>query len=454
MHAMLLATLMLSLGSVAESGGQDVTGVAASAAQPTIEQQLAEASALLDRSRYNEAIEIFDRVLVRIPDFGPALAGRAAANAWTNRLDEATRDVDAAARSMPDAAVIHRVRAIIAQRRSDDTTAIAEYSRSLELEPGQPFALRIRAYLYQRAGNHAAALADAETLIGAFPHEPESYVLKADLLIGQRARPQAAAEAERLIRLFPQDPSGLVAAARIYDSLSDRSRALAAIDRAVALDPDSYSYLALRGGFRRWDDFAGRRADFAAALALDPGNTSIITQLALVDFKERRWRDAIARFSTVLADEPNDYGLLTYRAMAHLNAGDRAAAERDYRAATTVSAGADDFNLLCASFGREGFALDWGMEACNRAVTANASESSYRISRGLIALRQGRLDAALADYDAAIAADRRRADGFYGRALVHHRKGSSREAQADRAEALAIDPGIAEAFQSYGFTDF
>ena len=140
--------------------------------------------------------------------------------------------------------------------------------------------------------------------------------------------------------------------------------------------------------------------------------------------------------------------------MAYLNAGERALAERDYRTAMAASEGADDFSLICGSLAREGFALEWAFEACNRAVGLDAGESVYRANRGLVELRLGRLDAALADYDAAVAADARRADGYYGRALVHHRRGEGQAAAADRAEALAIDPGIAESYRSYGFTDF
>jgi tetratricopeptide (TPR) repeat protein len=420
----------------------------------TVNDEVARAAIMVENGRNEEAMQIFNAILARTPDYGPALANRAIAYAWTNRLDEAARDLDAATRVMPDAAVVHRARAIIADRRSDAATAIAEFSRSLELEPGNRLALQFRAHMFQRAGNHAAALADAEAYIAAHPEDPDAYTLKADLLIGQRQPSLAAVEAGQLIRLFPENAYALAAAARIYDGLADRDRALAAVNQAIAREPDFFYYRLLRARFRRWDDFAGRRADLEAALARDPGNNEIITWLGLLDFKERKWGDVIARFSAILEREPRDFGLLAYRAMAHLNAGDRARAERDYRTALAAASGADDFSLVCGSFAREGFALDWAMEACDRAVTLNSNESAYHANRGLVELRLGRLDAALLDYNAAIEADRRRADGYYGRALLFHRRGDRQAAEADRAQALAIDPGIAEAYSEYGFPDF
>jgi tetratricopeptide (TPR) repeat protein len=453
MHILLFAILLSFDGAPAPPGATQGTAVAPEA-QPTIEEQMSEGEDKLGLRRYEDAIAIFNRVLGRIPDFGPALAQRALAHAWTNRLDEATRDIDAAARAMPDNVLLHVVRGTIAQRRSDDPAAIAEYTRALALEPGNRHALRSRAYLYQRGRNHEAALADAESYIATYPHSIEGYVLKADLLVGQRERARATAEADRLMAVSPDDAQFLAAAARIYDALADREHALAAMDRAVAREPGFFGYRLYRAEFRRWDDFAGRRADLEAALALSPDHGDILTRLALLDFKQRRWREAIARFSEVLALEPRDFGLLAYRTMAYLNAGDRALAQRDFHTALAAAEGADDFDLICFSFVREGFALDWAMDTCNRALAINANESAYRANRGLAELRLGRLDAALTDYNVAIEADPRRAGAYYGRALVRHRQGDQAGAAADRREALTIDPAIVETYQSYGFTDF
>jgi tetratricopeptide (TPR) repeat protein len=454
MYAALFAGLLLLNGAGAVQSSQAPENTAVIQGQPAVADQMEEGQGLLDRRSFQEAIELFSNVLARIPDYGPALAQRALAYARTNRPVDATRDLDAAARAMPDSALLHIVRATIAEGRSDNPTAIAEYGSALALEPGNQDALRARAHIYQREANHEAALADAETYIAAWPDSVDGYILKADLLIGQRERARAAAEADRLMREFPDDDRFLAAAATIYDRLADRPHAIAAMDSVIARNPDVSFLRRNRAAFRRWDDFAGRRADLDAALRLDPGNADTVTGLALLDFKERKWRDVITRFSSILASEPRDFGVLAYRAMAYMNAGEQALAERDYRAAMAASEGADDFSLICGSLAREGFALEWALEACNRAVALDADDSTHRANRGLVELRLGRLDAALADYDRAVAADAREAPGYYGRALVHHRRGEQQAAAADRAEALAIDPGIAETYQSYGFTDF
>ena len=127
---------------------------------------------------------------------------------------------------------------------------------------------------------------------------------------------------------------------------------------------------------------------------------------------------------------------------------------KDYQAALLAASGADDLNLICRSFATENVALDWALEACDRALAAKPGESRYLANRALIRLRLGQLDAALTDYDAAITADDRRADAFFGRGLVRWRLGNKVSADADRIEAMARDPDVLERFRELGFTEF
>ena len=81
--------------------------------------------AMADLGRYNEAISTYSLALKQDPNNGIVLANRALAYAWTNRIDEAARDLAAAEKRMADVAVLHRVRAIIANRKSDQDTELA-----------------------------------------------------------------------------------------------------------------------------------------------------------------------------------------------------------------------------------------------------------------------------------------------------------------------------------------
>lgn len=407
----------------------------------------------MDLRRWEEAIHLLKLALEIEPDNGVAYANRALAYGWTNRLDEASKDLAAAEKLIPGTAVLHRIRAIIADRRSDEVTELAELSKSLELEPENPMALQFRAWILHWKGEEAEALRDADAYIRAHPKDPDAYALKADLLLAQHKPNLAAEEAKRLATLFPGDPYAMSTAARIYAALGDRTRALQEITRAITEDPESAHYYKLRAKLRNWDDIQGRRKDLEAALALQADDLGVITETALLDFQEGRWSKAVTEFSLILTLEPRDFGVLAYRAMAREKLGDKVNAERDYAAAMAAASGASDFNLICEALAYEGIALDRALTACNRAIELDPQEGFYRNTRGLVQFRLGRVDSALTDFDFAIAADKRRPQPFYGRALARWRNGDRAGALEDLSRARSIRPDIDEKYRKHGFID-
>ena len=71
-------------------------------------------------------------------------------------------------------------------------------------------------------------------------------------------------------------------------------------------------------------------------------------------------------------------------------------------------------------------------------------------SRGLVQLRLGSLDKAIADYDAALGQRPRTGWSLYGRGLARIRKGLKAEGEADLAAAIAIQPNLPERAKHYG----
>jgi tetratricopeptide (TPR) repeat protein len=246
----------------------------------------------------------------------------------------------------------------------------------------------------------------------------------------------------------------MVAAARIFSAANRRDRAIETIGRAIARNPGWFEHYMARANFRSWDDFHGRRQDLETALRLNPGNLEVEARLAELSLEQGKWGDAVTHFSTVLAKEPRDYGLLAGRSAAYRKAGNEALAALDHAAALSASEGAGDFSTLCWVYAAYDAALDWALDACDRALALDPDRYTALANRGMVKLRLGRLDEALADYSAAIAADKRQANPWYGRALVHFRKGDKAAADADRKTALTLDPRVREAFEPYGFKDF
>ena len=87
---------------------------------------------------------------------------------------------------------------------------------------------------------------------------------------------------------------------------------------------------------------------------------------------------------------------------------------------------------------------------CDAAVRAVPGNASYLDSRGLVSLRLGDDDRAIADFDAALALQPRLAWGLEGRGLAEQHKGLAQQSDRDLAAAAAISADIRERAERYG----
>jgi tetratricopeptide (TPR) repeat protein len=88
--------------------------------------------------------------------------------------------------------------------------------------------------------------------------------------------------------------------------------------------------------------------------------------------------------------------------------------------------------------------------ACDKAVAGGAHTAATYDSRALAHLRAGRMEAAIADYDAALRIDPKLALALYGRGLAKIKRGQTAFGDADIAAAKAARPDVVEEFARYG----
>ena len=87
---------------------------------------------------------------------------------------------------------------------------------------------------------------------------------------------------------------------------------------------------------------------------------------------------------------------------------------------------------------------------CDAALRRLKAAASFD-SRGLVELRMGQYDRAIADYSAALKLNPRTAWSLYGRGLARRHKNDP-SAQNDLNAALAIDPALAARAQALGLS--
>jgi tetratricopeptide (TPR) repeat protein/predicted aspartyl protease len=196
--------------------------------------------------------------------------------------------------------------------------------------------------------------------------------------------------------------------------------ALSSFDQALKLKPDYAQALLVRGELRMsLKNYDGGKADFVAALALDP---SLRLKAADSYSMAGRLEDALADYDLWIAAHPRNEDLarpLNGRCWA------RAMLDRD---------------------------LDKALADCNEALQLWPGGSTILDSRGMVFLRLKQPDKAIADYNVALKQAPRQAWSLYGRGLAKQLKGLTGEGAADIAAAIAIDPQIVEEAKPYGIS--
>ncbi len=182
-------------------------------------------------------------------------------------------------------------------------------------------------------------------------------------------------------------------------------------DQAIKLKPDNPDALMMRGRLRLGSgDEAGAKADFDAALKLDPSLRPLVGDAYV---NAGLYEAAIPEFDQWIAANPRDDRL------------------------------AKALNERCWARALWGHDLDKALEDCNAALKLTPHTSNVLDSRGLVRLRLGQLDASIADYDESLKLQPKNAWSLYGRGVAEQRAGRKDQADADLKASAAIAPDLA-----------
>ena len=437
----------------------------------------------LQTGKLDEAITDFTEAHRLDPDNKWAMADRGIAYVWKREFDKATDDFAAAEAVAPDNPALIRGRALLAELTGDFDKAVSGYSKSLANDPDNVFAkvhrasslielgkteealqdlddvlkadpsnaaaLTARATAYRSLGQNDKALADSEAVVKQGKVPPQLRLLRANIFRSQGKSSLVVREADLLIKENPDSDYALVAAGKIFSAAGQRDKALDAIDRALAVHPYAYIYLN-RSVVRPPKDYAARMADIDEALKLEPGNAEALGMKASLLMQQRNYSESVAAYDAALgASDGSDLDFRRGRAVALYKSGKTAEAEKAFVEIRSRSKSAMDLNNLCWDQATADVLLSAAIDECRAAVKLAPDEATYKDSLGMVLLRLGKLDEAVAAYSEAIAKGHPAAS-YMGRALAYLEKGDTARANADRAEALKRDPNIESRFAEYG----
>ncbi len=405
---------------------------------------------LSNLGRTDEALAAVDTMLEAIPDTPYVLA---AASQFLASMGQEDRAEALLATSLETGETPLALFAS-AQRRPIGETDLKldELDRAIELAPQFVPALMLRGETLWMEYEFTRALADARRVIEIVPDQPEGYGLAGRVLVELNRRTEARRMAEDLVTRLPDNPGALMAASQVYRLLESHARADELLTRGVELarnQPQGVQQLLQRLQNRAWDDVEGRSEDVAAVLAIDPDNIPALYTRASVEAQRDQYPAAVATFRQIIALEGNRPVNTNSLGIALTKANLPAEAEAAFDQARALATTANDLNSICWNKVTTNVAIARALEEC-RASLALVDHTATRDSLAMALLRNGELEAALAEFDTVLAAQQLPTSQF-ARSIIRARLGDIAGARADAAAARSSWPEADSVFGQWGF---
>ncbi len=235
----------------------------------------------------------------------------------------------------------------------------------------------------------------------------------------------ALSDLSTAIQLSPNEPEYYYQRADAYRASGQADLALTDYDHVLLLKPDFLPAYIPRAEIKlAKQDTPGAIADLEAVDRLAPKQADLRLMLAELYERMDRLPAAIEQFSLWMQYHPEDSRML------------RATAGR------------------CLSSALQNQDLPTALRDCNTAMRrADKKNENYAflfVSRGLVRLRQGDYDKAIADFNDALEIMPKNARALYARAVAESRKNNKKESETDLEAARQIAPQVAEKFERFG----
>ncbi|MFI9783783.1 tetratricopeptide repeat protein [Kitasatospora sp. NPDC051984] len=319
--------------------------------------------------------------------------------------------------------------------------------------PGRAVAYRRRGIGHHGQGRHDLALADFDRSVTLDPDRPEALHSRGRALITAERYEEALADLDRAVELDPDYAAAFATRGEARRLTGQYEEALADFDRAVELDPGHGWALGRRGDTHQE---LGRHeealADYDRAVELDPDDRWALIGQGQIYWGRGRTEEALASFGRAIEVDPEDLFSLTVRGEIHRQSGRPEVALADLDRAIEL----DPEYVLALSF-RSHANRDLGRHQASlrdlvRALELDPDNVPALVRRGLTYRELGRLEEALADFARAIEIDGEYGWAFHARGGTYQELGRFEEALADYERAVELDPGDVVALTARGDT--
>jgi tetratricopeptide (TPR) repeat protein len=217
-------------------------------------------------------------------------------------------------------ALLDYVQALDLQDDGESEKALAAFERVLNIDPGEvDLATRV-AYLLTQQGDYPRAIDILKDAVKAQPKEPGPYLQLAYIYAKYLRKMEPATQyAEKAVELAPNEIEGYQRLTEVLLTARNRKAAMRTLDRAAKVETNDPSFWTQLGKLYlalivqpdknlQPEDLGKVNAVFQKAIALAPGDASILKDAADYYAASQQVQAAIPLYLRVLELQPNDSG--------------------------------------------------------------------------------------------------------------------------------------------------
>lgn len=375
---------------------------------------LAQGLQAFDEKRYQEAAQMFTRLLNRAALQTPYRPVVLARRGLTNRL------------------------------AGYYNAAISDLNEAVRLNPADVWALIQRGETYRQQGDFEKALSDYDQAIQQESENTWAIVLKAETYRQSRRFEEALTEFQKATEKDPENAWAVVLQSEAYLQMGQYEKALTGFDRAVELVPDYAFAITHRGeAYRQVGQVERALADFNRALELDPNFTWAWVLRGETRRQMGKAEASIEDFNRAIELASNDPWPITLRGEAYRQTGQVQLALADYDRAIALKPDYTWPITLRGETRRQRGDFEEALTDFNRALQIEPENVWTRALRGETHRQMGNGEAALADMNQALEREPNNSWLLSLRSHVYRDMGQYERALADCNRALEIQPDYA-----------
>ncbi|MFE7569948.1 tetratricopeptide repeat protein [Streptomyces sp. NPDC057539] len=373
--------------------------------------------------------------------------GRAAAHTVRGRelrgageYAQALAEYDRSLALDPDEPTTHYGRGLAHQLDGDPVTALADLRRADELSPDTPWILDEYGETLRLAGRREEAVELLDRALALDPTNAYALACRGVAQHGLGRHSAALADLGRALELDVEYLWALVRRSRVLRHMGESDRSFADLDRAVELAPDSAWIASERGeAYRLTDRNEEAERELTRALAIDAGHTSARAGRGAVRHLLGKHTEARADLDLAIASDPDYAWALVHRARLRQELDDTPGGLADLDRAVEAE-GRLRWIRLERGEARRRAGLHEEAVADLTEVLAEVPDDTWALAlRGRSHHACRRYGHALADLDRVLEIDPDDAWAYYWRAGTKVAVGRPEQALADLGRCVALD---------------